>query len=59
MKIEIMQRVIKDSQPAYLVAIDGGAPEFISLEALKPHFDNPEDEIIVNFPDGNERTGGT
>lgn len=58
MKIEITHRVMKGGQPAYLVSIDGGTPELISLEALKPHFNNPEDEIIVNFPERNEEKAG-
>lgn len=55
MKLEITHATIECGKPAYLVSIDGEASEPMSLEALKPYFGNPNDEIIVNIPDPEER----
>ncbi len=58
MKIEITDCIMKGDQPVYLASVDGGPSKLMSLSELKPHFDNPGDQIIVNIKEGIDRQAG-
>lgn len=55
MKFVVTRATMECGQLALLVSIDGESPELMNPGTIKPHFQNPNDKIIVDIPELEER----